>query len=411
MHIHLVHEWCTKGKGMKSKITKRSADRLQPGKSITDTEVRNFGARCMPSGKVRYVYRYTNKQTGKRSWGTLGLHGEITAEQARVLAQKMAGAVADNRDPVQELQLIRQKAKNQKLVSEVLDEFVEKYVRAENLRSEKEIRRIYGKYVNPRIGSMPIEEVRRSTIAELIDFTTQNHGPVMADRVRAHLGKAFNWYEVRTDDFRSPIIRGMGRVKHKERARSRILDDAEIKALWLATEQISPNTAALVRLLLLTGQRRSEVGGMRWDEIKESEWHIPAERYKTKKPHVVPLSDLSLDVLSQVPRQGPYIFGRGGIGPFSGFSKLKRTLDREIQSIWATEHETEIEPWTLHDLRRTARSRLAACGVSRDVAERVLGHSIPGMDGVYDHHTYASEKREALDLLANHIAQITGYSD
>jgi integrase len=199
----------------------------------------------------------------------------------------------------------------------------------------------------------------------------------------------------------------MARVKHSERARTRTLSADEIRTLWQALEGLPKTSAALIKILLLTGQRRSEVGSMRWEDLKDDLWTIPAEVNKTKKAQVVPLSEDVRSLLAELPRQGAYVFGRGGRTRFSGFSKLKVTLDAEIERLWSVDHDKPMEAWVFHDLRRTARSLLAASGVRREIAERVLGHTIKGVEGVYDRHAYVDEKRDALNRLAAKIRQMT----
>lgn len=335
------------------------------------------------------------------------MHGEITADQARTLALKHVGAVADGKDPVEEARQERAKRDNQRTVSSVLDDHIEKYVKVKRLRSETEIVRVFEKYVKPRIGDMAIEDVRRSTIAHLIDEVVNEHGPIMADRVRAHLSKCFNWYETRTDEFVSPIVRGMAVTRSTERARTRTLNPEEIETLWRASNALSDRSGALVKMLLLTGQRIGEVGKMRWDEVSNAVWKIPADKYKTGREHVVPLTPATCELLDNLPMSGDYVFGRKGKTPYSGFSKLKKQLDREIASLWADDHDAPMPHWVFHDLRRTARSFMAAEGVPGEHAERVLGHVINGVEGVYNRHGYDLEKQAALEALAKSIDQIS----
>src|SRR5262249_20440998 len=138
----------------------------------------------------------------------------------------------------------------------------------------------------------------------------------------------------------------------------------------------------------------------------EDVWTIPAEKYKTKKSNVVPLSSEVRRLLDLLPRQGDYVFGRAGKTPFSGFSKAKVAVDAAMLEVSRQSRGKRVQPWTIHDLRRTARSLLAASGVRSDIAERVLGHTIKGVEGVYDRHTYIEEKRDALELLARCVEHI-----
>jgi integrase len=221
-------------------------------------------------------------------------------------------------------------------------------------------------------------------------------GVVMADRTLAVIRRVMNWHATRSDDFRSPVVRGMARVNASETARSRILSDDELCAVWAATEGAGP-FSALVRFLLLTGARRTEAAAMTWNEIVGADWTLPARRNKAKVDLVRPLSAAAQAVLAAQPRiEGcPYAFSNGR-APLSGYSLPKRRLDAASGT----------SGWTLHDLRRTARSLLSRAGVSADHAERCLGHVIGGVRGIYDRHEYGREKLLAFEALAAQIERI-----
>src|SRR5262249_529633 len=203
------------------------------------------------------------------------------------------------------------------------------------------------------------------------------------------------------------IVRGMARTKPAERARKRMLSDEELRDLWQAldTADVPACYPSYVRTLLLTAQRRDEVARMNWSEIEGSIWIIPAERYKTGIENVVPFTDTVSQLLGK--RRVGFVFSTtSGKLPFSGFSKAKHALDKTIAVLRRAEKRKPIEHWTLHDLRRTARSLMSRAGVSADIAERVLGHKIAGVRGVYDRHEYVAEKREALEGLAALVQRI-----
>jgi integrase len=197
----------------------------------------------------------------------------------------------------------------------------------------------------------------------------------------------------------------MARTKPKERARDRILADDELRDLWQATEA-GGVFFAIVRLLLLTAQRRDEVSQMQWPEIDGNTWVIPADRSKTKVPNVVPLTDAAFTILSTLERRNEFVFAGKGSMPFNGFSKAKRALDKKIADLRDADGRNAIRPWVLHDLRRTARSLMSRAGVDANVAERVLNHVIPGVRGVYDRHSYEAEKRDALERLTMQLTRI-----
>jgi len=200
----------------------------------------------------------------------------------------------------------------------------------------------------------------------------------------------------------------MARTKGKDRARDRVLSDEEMRDLWAALDQakVPPCYPPFIRALLLTGQRRNEVARSDWREISAGIWTIPATRYKTKLEHVVPLTDAVLALLGEPKAKGFVFSNDGGGHPLAGFGKPKAALDRKIDEIRKARGLESMPAWRLHDLRRTARSLMSRAGVSADVAERVLGHVIAGVRGVYDRHGYEAEKRDALERLAALVERI-----
>jgi integrase len=391
---------------MRATITKRAVDALKPGEHIADEGVVGFVARCLPSGRVSYGYRF--RTGGKRRWLALGLHGSITPEQARKLAKQAAGKVAAERDPQAEREKARAEAEKEVVgkVNAVLDEFERHHV--SKLRSAEQVNGVLRRHVRPRIGKRIIYDLQRSDITAMLDEIAVQHGPVIADRVLAWLRKAFNWQMARDDRFNSPITKAMARLKPGERARDRVLSDGEIRDLWKALDEITQPEPfpRFIRALVLTALRRSEVSHMRWEEIEGDTWTLPSERSKTKRPQVVPLTEEARTLLGE-PRKRGYVFSTdSGERAFSGYGKPKAVLDRKIAEIRKSDGRKPMARWTLHDLRRTARSLMSRAGVSADIAERVLGHVIPGVRGVYDRHEYAAEKRDALERLAAMIERI-----
>ena len=281
-----------------------------------------------------------------------------------------------------------------------------------NLRSADEVERAFRIYVRPRIGTRSIYDLRRREIVELLDSIEDNNGPVMADRVLAHLRKAFNWQAARDDQFTPPVVRGMARTKSADRARNRVLSDEEIRDLWKALDaaKVPQPFPALVRMLLLTCQRREEVASMAWEEIEDGVWQIPSTRFKTGLPNTVPLSQAARRLIGDSKGKG-FVFTTDGDHPFSGFSKAKAALDAKIAELREQDDRNPMPHWVFHDLRRTGRSLMSRAGVLSDIAERVLGHAIPGVRGVYDRHSYSAEKREALEKLAALVGLILNPND
>lgn len=398
---------------MRAKITKRRVDAMAAGGILADDEIKGFVARRLKSGVITYGFRYRDKMTSRQRWIGLGLHGSVTADEARGAAKKRAGEVADQRDPAAERESERAKAVLAKhadanTIDALLDTFVERYVRRNRLRRGGDVERVFDRCVRPRIGKKPIYELRRRDVVEMLDAIEDENGPVMADRVLAHVRKAFNWQAARDDQFVPPIVRGMARTKPSERARKRILSDDEIRDLWKALDQakVPEPYPRYVRALLLTAQRRDEVAGMRWEEVEDETWIIPAERYKTNTANAVPLTDAARAQFGKTQKQGFVFSTTGGKRPFSGFSKSKRALDEKTAELRKEDDRKPMPHWVTHDLRRTARSLMSRAGVPSDIAERVLGHAIPGVRGIYDRHSYEAEKRDALERLSALVERI-----
>jgi integrase len=247
------------------------------------------------------------------------------------------------------------------------------------LRSANRRRADFNRLVLPTLGQRPIGDIRRSEITALLDRIGDTAGPSVAHIVLTQLSKLFNWYASRADDFRSPVVRGMGRYDGK--ARERVLSDEELRALWSATDGEAP-FARFIRFLLLTATRRNEAAFATWAEFDGDVWTIPPERYKTGVEHVIPLSPLAQGSVVGSPQGRLFEFG----------SPARRKAELDAAS--------GVRDWRLHDLRRTARSLMSRAGVAPDVAERCLGHVIPGVRGVYDRHEYLEEKRQAFEALA-----------
>ena len=191
---------------------------------------------------------------------------------------------------------------------------------------------------------------------------------------------------------------GMGRDDAHARKRARVLDDDEIRQLWVAADTSGP-FGAFLKLALLTGQRREKVGSMKWEDVAiDGTWAIQTEDREKGNAGSLRLSGMAIDVIRSQKRisGNPHIFPGRGDGCFNAYGYRKREIDEKVK----------IAPWVIHDLRRTARSLMARAGVRPDVAERVMGHAIEGVEGIYNRHEYRDEKADALAKLAGLIALI-----
>jgi integrase len=390
-----------------TKITELALKKLKPKARITDEAIEGFIARCLPSGKISFGYQYTDKATGARRWMGIGLHGNVSVETARELAKKYAGQVAGREDPAAELKV--QVARSTNTVDYVLDQFIEDHA---NKRSVKAMTQCLARYVRPAFGKTVIYDLERGQVMRLVDGLAKKY-PRMAHVTLAHLRAAFNWWQLRDEQFKTPIVRGM--VKDKAVRRARVLSAVELADVWQALDEIEhvPETfPAFVKVLFLTACRRCEVSNMHSGELDGDKWTIPAERYKTGIAHDVPLIPAIKKLL---PKTFGFVFGcasphhnqAAGVKPLSGFGKPKDELDRTIARIRRREGRADMPAWTFHDLRRTARTMLSEIGIDRETAEACLGHSKGGIVETYDQYKRLAEKTAALEKLAAHVERIT----
>jgi integrase len=381
-------------------LTEAAIKRLKPTSSrqeIAAGLIPGLYLQIEPSGVRSFVLRY--RADGRTRKFTLGRWPAIGLGQARQLARDAILAVKQGRDPGTERQQARQAARRPPQPT-TFEGIAEAWLAREGarLRSQAFNRRTLERLVYPELGSPPIETIKRSDINHLLDRIEDESGPVMADRTLAIIRRVLNWHAARTDDYRSPIVRGMARTKPRERMRDRILSDSELRAVWMAAETLNGPFGALIHFILLTAARRSEAAGLTRAEIVASDWVLPANRNKTKVEFVRPLSAKAQAVPTKLPQigEGRFVFTTNGERPISGFSKFKAAVDQA----------SGITGWTLHDLRRTARSLLSRADVDADVAERCLGHVLTGVRANYDRHEFYHEKRHAFEALATLIEQI-----
>lgn len=411
---------------MKLIITKDTANSLRAGKlrnddgsaasSIADTKVGGFMVRTQASGALSFFYRY--RKSGAAHILSLGSYNDpAPLKEAHIKGYRRQAADAALRvtagaNPASDVKEQRASKKREasaarNTVDALLDEFLEKYVRAQGRRSADEIERTFKVYVRPRLGDRSIYSLVRSDVVKMLDDIAKNNGPVMADRVLAHVRKAFNWHATRDDDFTPPIVRGMARTSPKALARKRTLADDEIREIWSAMEdaRVSEPFTNVLRSILLTAQRPGEVSGMNAAELDGDVWIIPAARYKTNVQHAVPITRDARRYIGT--RTNGFMFSsKDGRKPFNNWSNAKEALDAVIAERRKKASKPAMENWTPHDLRRTARTLMSRAKVPSDHAEVVLGHVPPGVRKTYDRWSYPEEKRDALNKLAALVRKI-----
>lgn len=339
---------------------------------------------------------------GARSWLIQYRHDGKVKRITRKDFPPLAQARADARDALTKVKRGEDPFAKPKIELTVAD-ICANYMRLEGdkLRSRGQYGRIISRLIVPKIGNIAIGGLRRSQIVAALDDIAKDNGEVMADLTMAVMRRAMSWHQARSDDFVSPVVKGMRKSHSSERARDRVLTDDELRAIWKAacTARGAP-WGLYVKFVLLTATRRMEAAAMSWNELEGDTWTIPRERYKGKVDHEIPLSAAAMAVLASLPRIGPgkFVFTLNGATPMGGISNRKIAFDEECG----------VKNWTLHDLRRTARTMMSRAGISPDTGERALGHKIGGIRGTYDRHSYLEEKKEAFEKLGDLVATIVG---
>ena len=350
--------------------------------SLPDPVQPHLVLRVPVRGPVTYTAVARRKKAvehGRLVWKTLGTSAYLSLDEARALT----------RDAVRRIRLgfpledVRGDS-----VADVADKWLKLVVQERGYRTARERERIVQKYIVPQLGDRVFVAVRRSDIAALLDDVAAVNGKAMADQVLKVFGAIASWWSKREDDYRSPIVRGMRRGDAVKR--DRVLNDDEIRAVWGAADRHG-STGGIVQFALLCAQRYAKIATMRWTDLHGDVWDIPQGAREKGTAGALRLPPLALGIIHRQPRiagKGP-VFGR----PHS------RTLPR-------LRDDAGVDGWTIHDLRRTARTLLSRARVSTEIAELVLGHSIKGIQQVYDRHKYFEEKAHALAALAQLVENI-----
>jgi integrase len=359
-----------------------------------DDEIAGFGIRLREGGSRTWIYRY--RRGSKQRSMKLGSAKSVPLSVARENASKLEAEVRLGGDPALKNQTANLAADN--TFGVLANQYLEARKSKWRLKSYAQSQRHLLKYAKP-LHRLPITAVSQRNIANLLSEITKDSGEATSNRLRSTLCSLFSW--VIKEGIRLPE----GNVasytnKHAEKSRERVLTDGELKTIWRA----SPDSdfGAIIKLLILTGQRANEIGGLRWEEVHDEQIVLPSLRTKNKRTHVVALSDAAKTILGRFSAGArAHIFGRADTIGFDGWGFAKRTLDARI-----AEAGKPLEPWVVHDIRRTVATRMAELGVQPHIIEAVLNHVSGhkgGIAGIYNRATYDKEKREALNLWAEHV--------
>lgn len=401
-----------------ARINKSSVDAL--ARSLKDTflwddKIAGFGLKATPAGAKVYLYQYRmhGGRGAKVRRYTIGKHGALSPDQARTEANRLAMLVKQGIDP--QADKVEKKRQAVDLAFPAyLDEFARDCLAASWKGSAPEVEAMLRNYALPMLKSKALPEITRTDIAAVMRPVKKK--PALASKLFAVLRYLFR-HAVSEGDLTTSPMEGM-KPPPVPAARDRVLEDWELALVWKAAVEVGDPFGSMVRLLLLTGQRREEVAGLPWSELRQHEalWKLPADRSKNDQALDTPLPSLAIDLLGALakgdkwPRRG-WVISTTGKVPFSGYSKAKTRLDAALAKLNDGE---SLERWTLHDLRRTLATGMQRLGIRFEVTEAILNHvsgSRSGVAGIYQRHDWGPEKVSALQAWSDHIARLLSGAD
>lgn len=399
-----------------ARLTKQTVTSAHPGERdrlIWDSKIPGFGLKVTPSGAKVFVYQYRLGGRGaKVRRFTIGKLGPFTPDTARSEAERLAMLVAQGIDPQRQKVESRRQAEVLAFAS-YIDRFERDRLKIDWPASAGEVRAMLDRYAVPVLKATPLPAITRADIRDVLAPVRQR--PATSAKLFAVLRHMFRW-AVNEGDLANSPFEGMVPPKGAT-SRDRTLEDWEIVRVWRGTLALGYPFGPMVRLLLLNGSRREEVAALTWSELRrdEASWVLPSERAKNGHATTVFLSTLSVTEIDALaarqgkaekwPRRG-LVFTTTGKTCVSGYSRAKKRLDAEIVKLAP---DDPMDPWRLHDLRRTLATGMQRLGVRFEVTEAILNHvsgSRSGVAGVYQRHDWASEKKAALQAWSDHVARL-----
>ncbi len=399
----------------RTRLTDAIVRQLEPPREgdITywDTEVPGFGVRCIPSGAKAYIvtYRAGYGRAGTARRVTIGKVGAYRLRDARDAALDIRARVLKGHDPVLEMRAAARAARIPELaLSEALDRYEADQERR-GVVARAKVMSCLRNHLLKFTEDMPLAEVSRRTVVEAIEALERDGLHGAAADLRSRASTFLKWSNDRGYIAENPLrdYRASRATRAQRLAqRGRELSEEELRLVWhaCASEGTHPAYGALVRTLILTGQRRTETSRMLWSALSSDmcTWRIPASETKNGVDHDVPITPLLGQLLRDCRRRVDcdYVFTTNWLGPISGWSKLDRNLRQSVNA------GGEVPHWTLHDLRRTFRSGLTRLGVDQDVAEIMLNHRPATLRAVYDRDPRMNDRREAAERWALHVQAV-----
>jgi integrase len=363
---------------------------------VFDDTMSGFGYRLRKSGgQIRRSYVVQYRRAGATRRLLLGSGEVLSAEQARAAAKKVLAAVALGQDP--QANKAARRHRDGHTLRAMVDDYLASKEGTIRPRTHGALAAyLTGSYFKPLHG-MPVDTVTRKDVAARLVAITREHGSIVAARARGALSTFYVWAMGNGLAEANPII---GTLKPKgAEPRERVLEDRELAHIWRAAGDDA--YGKVIRLLALTGCRRQEIGGLRWDELnfERGTLTIPAERTKNKREHILPLPSLAMEIIQSVPRRvgRDHLFGTRSPDGLSHWH-AKADLDQCLGNA--------VRPWRLHDLRRTLATRLCDLGVAPHVVEQILNHQSghrAGVVGTYNRSRYEREVRAAMALWNDHV--------
>jgi len=386
------------------KFTKDTVARLTipPGKTdhiAWDDDLPGFGIRLRGMSRV-FIVQYRHGLRQRRE--SLGDVRKIKLDDARKIARQRFASIELGVDPAAEKAKARraQAATSALALGRVADRYLAAKSHLMSARTNRAARRYFETHWKPlRLRSL--DTIQRADIAARLQELIRDHGLMAASRARAHLSAVYSWAMAEGLCETNPVI-GTNNPTAGVPPRDRVLTDRELSAVWRACLDDDPGR--IVRLLILTGCRREEIGQMKWSEVDfdTGVLTIPAERVKNRRTLTLSLPAMALDIMREQPRREgrDYVFGERGIG-FSGWSYATMSLHARMAAAGAV-----LPGWRLHDLRRTMRSGLGRLAVPPHIAELAIGHARKGIEATYDRYSYQAEIGDALARWAHHVDSV-----
>lgn len=366
----------------------RAAEPTEKGAiTLWDASLRNFGCRINQGGAKSFVVLLGS---GRRK--TIGRYPIISLSEARAEAKRLLAEKTLGKDAPPTIAL-----------GEALERFLGDVQKRNRPRTVNDYTRLLRRHL-AQLFKVPVGNVATRNIVHILDRLGDT--PSEAAHFLAAARIFFNWCIRRTYISANPCAK---LTATKSPPRERVLADTELAKVWHCAATYPFPFGAVVRLLILTGQRRGEIGLLRWHWIDEQKRTItlPAEFTKNRRSHMLPYGQMVADILAGLPRTSSYVFPPAhehlkgaGVTAVNGWSNLKRVFDRLLAGV---------APWTLHDLRRTFATNLAAAGVRLEVTEKLLNHvsgSFGGIVGIYQRHTFRDEMRAAIEVWETKLAQL-----